>query len=300
MANKGRIGEFIQRWRIVIPNQRLFSEFQTRVTKVVRAFLHEVFKADFNLTLSALEVKFAEFNGSEYVPWTQDSPGKNISGFISGARSFPDLLLVLERVFWAIEKTQPTSGISSQWQKAIQSFIDQLNTAIDRSPGINLRRIEISQGAIELYPEGIKVLDEIVDGNVLWLKPYPDVGKEYQNALRIATTKDVKLHRQALDSLRFALEKLLKIVLENNSSLEKQKDHLLKWMKEKGVHTQIRQNYSTVLTQFSLYQNTAVKHDNELVPEEVRSYSPSELEYMIYLTTTLMHFILQLYRTGAS
>jgi hypothetical protein len=207
---------------------------------------------------------------------------------------------LLQRLFWAIESIHPHPTSQVGWKTAVDLLVSTLNHAIDHSPGLNLRRLEISNGQVDLFPEGIKLLDDAVDENAVWLKTYPDVAKEFSNALRICATKDIKLYRQALDSLRFALENLLKIVLANNASLEKQKEPLLKWMKKMGVHPHIRQTYSTVLTQLNSYQNAAVKHPDKPDPDDIREYSPNELEYVIYLTSALMRFILQLHRTGGS
>lgn len=253
--SKTQINDFLQRWRINIPQDRLFLEFRTRVSTTAAQFLGFLEYVDKTTwseqsLVSTLENKFAEINGSIYR--TKNSyigdDGDSIYTHILDATGFSDLMLILQRLFWSIEEISVSYEKQEQFTRSVQSLIARLNTAIDRSSGINLRHIEVVDGAYELYPEGIKIMDDIVDENVVWLKAYPDVAKEYHNALTIAVSKDSSMYRQALDSLRFALEKFLKIVLGNNTSIEKQKDELLKWMKTKGAHSQIRQNYTTLLT----------------------------------------------------
>lgn len=204
-------------------------------------------------------------------------------------------MLILQRVFYAVEDMVRTAipHQKDKWKAASQLLVSELNAAIDLSRGINLRKIEIVNGEIELFPEGVSVLDEMVDTGSAWLKLYPDVAKEFQTALNVAVSKDVSLYRQALDSLRFGLEKLLKIILNNNASLEKQREPLLRWLKDKGVHVHIRNNYVTLLNQFTDYQNVDVKHDHDPDPNELKVWSDTELEYMIYLTATLMRLVLR-------
>ena len=42
-----------------------------------------------------------------------------------------------------------------------------------------------------------------------------------------------------LDSLRFALEQMVRIVLNNQRSLENQKEEFLRWLKAHDVHVHI-------------------------------------------------------------
>lgn len=297
MADKTRINDFIQRWRMIIPDDRLFTELRSRVSKVISSFRAEIEKIDQYSLLYDLEYKFADFNGTTYQQAERYSKGNNILSNIDGSPGFLDLILTLQRLFWSIENIVPAFGKESAWKTANNNLIAGLNIAIDRSAGINLRKLQISNGTIDLYPEGVPFLDEMVDKNAVWLKIYPDIAKEYHNALSIVASKDINSYRQALDSLRFALEKLLKIVLKNNAPIEKQKDDLVKWMKQKHVHAQIRNNYTLLLNQYSLYQNTAVKHDHEPDPDEILVYSSSEVEYIIYLTSTMMRFMLEVNET---
>ncbi|MGA2623213.1 MAG: hypothetical protein ABSF91_05105 [Bacteroidota bacterium] len=301
--SKTPTNDFMQRWGIVIPKEKLFSEFRNRVSTAVGSFLSDlkyldemIYDIEATSLVAAVEGKFAVINGSEYVDPAYLAIGQGIIKHLTNAQGLSELILVLQRLFWSLEQLSASYETLDEFKTAVQSLIANLNTAIESSSGINIRRIENIDGKMELYPDGIKLLDEAVDENAIWLRKYPDVVKEYNKALSIAVSKDASMYRQALDSLRFALENLLKVVLGNNSPIEKQKEPLLKWMKEKGVHSQIRQNYFTMLTQFSLYQSTAVKHDSDFEPADERVYSDSELEYMIYLTTTLMRFLIETYR----
>jgi ubiquinone biosynthesis protein UbiJ len=103
---------------------------------------------------------------------------------------------------------------------------------------------------------------------------------------------DSAYYRNILDDLRFSLEQLLKSLLRNDKSLENQKDILGAWLKGKGVHVQIRSLYAHLANCFSQYQNNAVKHAED--------YSETEVEFMIYLTGTLMRLLLELEQTSSA
>lgn len=72
--------------------------------------------------------------------------------------------------------------------------------------------------------------------------------------------------------------------------MEKQKTELLPWLKEKGLHQQVVNLYEKLLSSYQLYQNNAVKHNEE--------FSLSEVEFMIYLTGVFMRLILQLEKSA--
>jgi hypothetical protein len=140
--------------------------------------------------------------------------------------------------------------------------------------------------AVTLYPQGAKELDiSLVEQPLEWLIEYPKVAEQFENALKTILQKDADNYRGALDDLRWSLEQLLRAVLQNRKPLEKQRDVLLPWLKQQGVHQQIVNMYLDLLKRFSDYQNDAVKHGD-------RSH-PAELEFMVYVTGALMRLILQ-------
>lgn len=285
MVDRARVNDFIQRWRLVIPNERLFAEFRSRVVKPVRDFLSSLSSLSYGQVSNSLEEQFAHFNGSKYRPDAKYASGQNIGTFTEAAPGFSDLVIVLQRLFWAVAVLRPKLSVleSSGFEPKLAVLLAQINTAIDHSPGIAIRRIAQGPDGIELYPEGVAILDSVVDANSIWLKAYPDVLAEYQKALTIVATKQEAMYRQALDGLRFALEKLVKLVLANNAPLEKQKEHLLPWLKDRGVHAHVRNTFVTLIDQFCAYQNATVKHDNEPDRLELRSWSVAEVEFAIYL-----------------
>ena len=159
--------------------------------------------------------------------------------------------------------------------------------AVVNSPGAPIA-LAYDDHRVILYPAGAKLLDqEVVDQTLHWLEGHPAAIEKFEGAL-VGSMKGVE-RRKILDDLRFALERLLKDILNNDKSLENQKPPLGLWLKERGLNPQVVNMFQTLTAQFGLYQNDAVKHDDSSHPEEV--------EFMIYLTATFMRLLLQVERT---
>ena len=67
--------------------------------------------------------------------------------------------------------------------------------------------------------------------------------------------------RAALDTLRLCIEQLMKETLGNSKPLEKQKDEFGKYLKSKGLSSEIRTQAVNTLDCFTKYQNNNVKHN---------------------------------------
>jgi hypothetical protein len=172
----------------------------------------------------------------------------------------------------------------------LSNLSDAILLAIDLSPGAGIRakKHQRSLNSLIFYPAGAKLLDQGTVNDVLaWLKNYPKVAKDFEEALKIYLDGDAAKYRNLLDNLRFALEQLLKEVLHNKKSLENQQKELLIWLNERGIHQEVVNLYNQLLFgQYCMYQNEAVKHNE--------AFSHDEIEFMIYLTGTFMRLLLQL------
>jgi len=157
---------------------------------------------------------------------------------------------------------------------------------LQAAPSVGIKLVRRGS-AVTLYPAGAVLLDEkLVDDVLEWLTPHSVVQKRFQEALSLYLSGNSEQHRNILDELRFALEQLLKTLLNNQKSLENQKVTLLRWLGDRGLHQQVTNMFDTLLTQYAQYQNQAVKHNEQ--------HSPNEIEFMIYLTGTCMRLLLQL------
>jgi len=144
--------------------------------------------------------------------------------------------------------------------------------------------IEIKQTKTDIlfYPAGAKLLDKkLVNDNLDWLSKYPESYEAFKNALLNFGKKGEE--RNVVDNLRLSLELLLKDVVKKQS-LEKQKEEVGKYLKEKNVSVEVSNMFWTILNYYSKYQNENAKHGNT-VPA-------SEVEFMLYLTGTFMRFFL--------
>jgi hypothetical protein len=118
------------------------------------------------------------------------------------------------------------------------------------------------------------------------------VRKPFGEALKLYMAKDANQYRNMLDNLRFALEQMVRTVLNNKKSLENQKDEFLRWLKTHGVHVHIGGMYHDLLFgRFAGYQNDAVKHQED-------KYTAAEVEFVLYATGTFLRLIQRLIEQG--
>lgn len=198
-----------------------------------------------------------------------------------------ELATVTQILFWALERSNAV-GSSVLTTKLAQ----KINDAGKMTKGTAFRVTTKGKQAV-VRPNGDPFLDAMIIDCVLeGIERYPKADKPFSQALTNFLRGDSAHYRNILDDLRFSLEQLLKSLLRNDKSLENQKEILGAWLKGKGVHVQIRSLYAHLANCFSQYQNNAVKHDED--------YSETEVEFMIYLTGTLMRLLLELEQTSSS
>jgi hypothetical protein len=168
-------------------------------------------------------------------------------------------------------------------QADLQSLYDGFASDL-RLSSIGIR-IASYGGHYGFYPTGVRVLDErVVDADLQWLVSYPKVLAEFEKAL--TESPDLTKQRGMLDSLRFSLENILKQLLGNRKSLEKNKDAVLKWMDDQGTSVETQQMMSQLLHFYCNYQNEHVKHEG--------SWKPAEADFILYLTATFIHLLAEL------
>jgi hypothetical protein len=275
MVDGAGIREFWSHWKHEPNATKEFQKFRTRVIEVARSLWHEVFEP--NSCLSRRE-KFAIISGTPRPshPYFEQS---GLWTLLDEAKSVFEVAEALQYLLWTLEVEA-------------RSYFDDscrgLQKAIDLSPTIPIRLVRRGGTAI-LYPSGARLLDEaVVESNLAWLGRYPSVLKPFEDALKLYMAKDQKQYRNMLDSLRFSLEQMVRTALNNQRSLENQKDEFLRWLKTHDVHAQIRQMYHDLLFGgFAGYQNEAVKHQED-------QYTLAEVEFVLYATGTFLRLIQRL------
>ena len=195
-----------------------------------------------------------------------------------------DKALSLEEILESVHFVLMTLEREQSYTDVLKTFCAELNRIFDISPNVTVR-VSYNNGVASLVPAGARELDEaLINENLEWLDNYPEASKQFDAALKIYARKDPSQYRNMLDNLRFSLEHILRAVLNNNKPLEKQKEHILRWLAAHGAHNQIVNMSSDLLNKFALYQNDAVKHQED-------KYTPAEVEFVLYLTGTFLRLI---------
>ena len=122
----------------------------------------------------------------------------------------------------------------------------------------------------------------LLKDNLIHLKDYPEAAKVYQSALN--KLNEDKNERNLLDDLRLSLEILLKKILSNDKSLEKQLNEIGNFLKARDASLEVRNMFTTLLDYYSKYQNKYVKH-NDLIKRD-------EIDLIVNLTGAFVNFLI--------
>jgi hypothetical protein len=129
-----------------------------------------------------------------------------------------------------------------------------------------------------------EINETLIEETRHWLEGYPESLKLFQDAI---TKFENKLFtRNILDDLRLSLELLLKIILNNNKSLENQIEGLGKHLKDKGCSKELRNMFLKLIDYYCQYQNSYVKHDDAVIEEEI--------EFIFEITSSFMKHIVRM------
>jgi hypothetical protein len=130
----------------------------------------------------------------------------------------------------------------------------------------------------------IQVDKTLLEDTSHWLANYPNAYKQFTLALGKYNNKVYE--RNLLDDLRLCLELLLKDVLKNSRRLEKQISDLGEYQKERGISTEVRNMFATLLIHYATYQNENVKHNDRV--------NPNEVDFILEVTITFIKLIINL------
>jgi len=201
------------------------------------------------------------------------------------ATSVGKIACVLQELFQSLKSTGDVNCLY-----AFRELSEKVLNAINLSH-VPIKMTQVN-GEITLYPEGATEMDDaLVNDTLTWLENYEEVRSDFTNALKIYMENQPEQYRQILDNLRLALEKLFRIILNNDKPLEKQKEPLCQWFDARGVKQEIVKMYTMLLDTFTLYQNEHVKHQGGVSQAEER-FTREEVEFLIYLTGSFMRLFL--------
>ena len=167
-------------------------------------------------------------------------------------------------------KEDPENCYTNVYYKQIKFFTEQ-----------EIRRLNPSYEYSILRPN---LNSNLIKQNLVNLDAYPKAGKIYISA--IDKINQSKYERNLLDDLRLTVEILLKELLQNEKPLEKQTDELGRFLKSKNVSVEVRNMFVSLSDYFTKYQNSYVKHDDNI--------NKQEIELMINLTSTFVNFLINI------
>jgi hypothetical protein len=264
------LGSFRRRWNVDMDNDRQFDEFRSRAFHTVSNVLGSELTSQPELSNAYLRVIGQ--------PPRFDTPmlfGVNDT-MVWNALESPDELwefvFCLESLFHLPFEAKTLEQLAAGLKEDVTAS----------SVPVVLAR---SKGSYLFYPKGAKLLDErVVNADLEWLSDYPSALTAFENAL--VQSSDSAKQREVLDSLRVSLENFLRQLLGNRKSLENNRENLLRWMDEHGTNTETRQMMRQLFTFYCEYQNNHVKHGD--------SWKPAEVDFILYLTATLIHLLAEL------
>jgi hypothetical protein len=282
--NRAKVKNFHKRWNTEYDERKRVEDFKNRVHTTVNLHILPIFRYEENRHLL---IDYFKFIG-EYI----DMEMLYHSNFVGetkyiGYDVFKETIEERFRYATLVDIIYYLQGLFylDINQRDKDKLYDDIKKDIDQSL-LNIQVKKVSNGNYILYPAGAKLLDEGVVNDVLdWLSDYPDSYNNFKDALE--QYENHKYTRNIVDNLRYSLESLLKKILKNRKTLEKQKKPLGKYLKDKDVSKEIRDMFSQYLAYYTLYQNEHAKHNDTVV-------NKLEIEFMIYLTGTFMRFILSL------
>ena len=90
--------------------------------------------------------------------------------------------------------------------------------------------------------------------------------------------------RHVLDDMRNVIEQLYRKLLNNNKSLENQKEEIQRFLKEQGINGDLRCSLTSLITAYYKYQNEYVKHsDGQGITDNAYRFM---LEFSLFLIKT--------------
>lgn len=271
-----KLKNFHQRWNIDLADEERWNDFKNRLLNSLILNFEFVFYHDYKY-----EEEFCRILGVHEYTSSHEKSARSIMGreikndliykYFKQESDIKKILLGIEVISW-METIDSKNKVN---------FINEIYDIVNYSSiPVELKLIN---GEIIFYSAGAKLLDEsLINDNLDWLSEYPLIYEIFKKGLSNIGVKGEERH--VIDNLRLAFELLLKNKLNNTKSIENQKEELGKYLKSKGISSEISNLFWIITDYYSKYQNNKIKHSNNA--------NPNEVEFILYLTGTLMRLIL--------
>lgn len=168
------------------------------------------------------------------------------------------------------------SGLKNRCVSFLEDSLKELHISYDT---VN------DEDGVFYFLSGAEELDEgLVKKPFEWLQKYPHVRKQMTEALKMYTETDN--YSQVADQFRKTLESFFKSFFNNDKSLENNRSIYGKYLKEKGVPSQISNNFEVLLKLYTSFNNEYAKHNQNTQKNVVES--------IMYLTGIIMRLLITL------
>jgi len=159
-------------------------------------------------------------------------------------------------------------AFSGSQQYAILKHLCDLDWMKNRAGVEKLRLLLVTRyGSLDTAGEPGQLDEALIEETRHWLDRFPKSLGLYERAME--KRRIGSLTRGLLDDLRLALELLLKDVLGNDKSLEKQLSALGNLVQTSRGSRELQNMFVTLIDYYTKYQNTYIKHDDAVVEVEV-------------------------------
>ena len=145
-------------------------------------------------------------------------------------------------------------------------------------------RLVTRYGSLAQDGETSEINETLIEETRHWLDGYPEALALYNDALE--KYEHGIFHRNLLDDLRLALEKLLRAAFANNKSLENQIKFVGPYIKDRGGSKELANMFVTLVDYYAKYHNSYVKHDDAVIEEEI--------EFIFEITSSFMKHLIRL------
>lgn len=277
MEIEKRLKNHYRRWNIEFNSQEQFVKFKYRLIDII---YQEIYSFSFNNV-----EKFDKLDCSFKRMFMLHKPDKpeietSIYKIIENCKNLSELATVFQILFWVLENQ------GDETQQMASEIVKEIRKVSQLTPSASFVVKKRGKQFI-LYPPGDPFLDkEIIDYTLVGLEHYPKAAKYFEKALKIYLHGETDKYRELLDNLRFSLEQLLKKILDNDKSLEKQNKILYDYLKNKGLQPPVRNFFDLIFNKQNTYYNDASKHND--------NYSLYDIEFMIYFTGNFIRLLLKL------
>lgn len=169
--------------------------------------------------------------------------------------------------------------------RIIKELCDHRSFGYVESPERKQLKIRLVTRYSQLDPQDSpsEINETLIEETKHWLEGFPDALSLYSQAKE--KYDHGVFHRNVLDDLRLSLERLLREILGNNKSLEKQQSEVGALIKNSGGSSELGNMFLKLLDYYAKYQNSYVKHDDAVIE--------AEIEFVFEITSSFMKHIVR-------